>query len=284
MQARREPTRPASAALAVVALALAGCQAAAGPSSPGSSTSGTSAPTSKDAGYSVVVLGDSLPYGGEDCGGCDAFGAVYGALLAEETGRAVEVANLSTHDGVNTPQLLERVQGNPQLRASIAGADVVVVSTGHNDTPWIVEGDDACDGAPGEQVDWSRYTEACAAEVAAAFGVVLDELLVEVAELRDGAPTAVRVITFYNDWIGYEDATPEATVPSTQVLDAFSSTICEVAAARDAVCADTYHAFNGPDGSQAAGTLLADDYTHPSGAGHVRIAEVLLATGTAPLS
>ncbi len=232
----------------------------------------------------MVVLGDSLPYGGEDCGGCDAFGAVYGALLAEETGRAVEVANLSTHDGVNTPQLLERVQGNPQLRASIAGADVVVVSTGHNDTPWIVEGDDACDGAPGEDVDWSRYDEACAAEVAAAFGDVLDGLLVEVAELRDGAPTAVRVITFYNDWIGYEDATPEATVPSTQVLDAFSSTICEVAAARDAVCADTYHAFNGPDGSQAAGTLLADDYTHPSGAGHVRIAEVLLATGTAPLS
>jgi len=42
-------------------------------------------------------------------------------------------------------------------------------------------------------------------------------------------------------------------------------------------------AFNGADGREASGDLLAPDYLHPSDKGYERIAETLVELGFAPL-
>ena len=62
-------------------------------------------------------------------------------------------------------------------------------------------------------------------------------------------------------------------------VDAWDKMMCEAAVKNGFTCVDIYHSFNGPDGLQAAGDLLAADYTHPSQAGNDRIAELLAAEG-----
>lgn len=235
-----------------------------------------------DRSWSLVAIGDSLPFAQQDCGGCPSFVTLFGAEITSPTGAATTVKNLSTHDGATTVDLLEKVQTNESVREALRAADVVVISAGHNDTPWNLN-DDSCDGLSTDDIDWSRFNSACALEEAKEFGVTLDGVLTEVDSLRAGKPTAVRLINSYNDWIGGEGVPPEATAPTKQVLDAFSKVVCDIAAAHDAVCVDTYHAFNGQDGLKAAGPLLAPDYVHPSAMGHERIAELLAAAGLGPL-
>jgi lysophospholipase L1-like esterase len=112
----------------------------------------------------------------------------------------------------------------------------------------------------------------------------LNAILDEIDSLRDGEPTAIRVLTDYNDIIGWDHAAPGSTDTSVEVLHAFYDATCKAAEAHGAVCVDVYHAFNGADGRKAAGNLLADDYLHPSAKGHKRIAELLSASGIAPLA
>jgi lysophospholipase L1-like esterase len=249
-----------------------------------SGTDGSPSPSAghESTGLAMVVIGDSLPYGRGDCGNCTAFPELYGTLIEESTGRNVEVSNLSTHDGVNTHGLLARIRSENPMRAAVAAADVVVVSSGFNDAPWSLD-DDACDGPNGDVIDWTRYTVECIDAAAAEFGTAFNGVLAEVRSLRNEEPTALRVINGYNSWNGWSEAPPEALEPSILVQDAFARTTCEVAEEQGVLCADTYHAFNGADGSQPSGGLLAGDYTHPSAAGHELIADVLFQLGLEPL-
>jgi lysophospholipase L1-like esterase len=60
--------------------------------------------------------------------------------------------------------------------------------------------------------------------------------------------------------------------------------ICGAAEAHGFLCADISTEFNGEDGREPSGDLLASDYTHPSQAGNDLIAEVLIELGFAPLA
>ena len=70
------------------------------------------------------------------------------------------------------------------------------------------------------------------------------------------------------------------------VLDAWSAMTCKAAKANGFACADTYHAFNGPDGLKPiAGDLTASQMNgHPSDKGNEVIARVLSDVGYAPLA
>ncbi len=276
--------RHRSVVLCLAALVLtAGCSGDEGASGKAVAAPTSSGSAPSEGSWTLVAIGDSLPYARQDCGGCPSFATLLAAEITSTTGAPTTVKNLSTHDGATTGDLLEKVKEDESMREALGAADIVVISAGHNDTPWNLN-DDSCDGPSSDDIDWSRFTSACALEAATAFGVALDGVLSEVDELRAGEPTAVRLINFYNDWIGGPGVPPQATAGSKLVLDAFSTVICDVAAAHAARCVDTYHAFNGPDGLQAAGALLAQDHTHPSAAGHERIAELLNASGLAPLT
>jgi lysophospholipase L1-like esterase len=230
-----------------------------------------------------VTIGDSIPFGQADCGGCTDFTTLVAEALQQATGKAVVPYNLSTHDNLTGARLLDRIRTDAYVRASVSQADVVIVTIGHNDTPWNST-DDPCDGNnPDGVFNWPKYVGACVTQQAQRHGSELDGILGEIQSLRDGKPTALRVTTDYNDVIGDPTVGPGTDAPSVAVVNAFARETCRVAALHAAACVDVYHAFNGPQGTSDAGSLLASDHTHPNASGQRRIAELLIAAGFAPL-
>ena len=70
----------------------------------------TASPTGP-APWSLVAVGDSLPYNSsEDCPGCTGFVDRYAAAITKATGHPVKVQNLSQHNGLQTDGLLEELK------------------------------------------------------------------------------------------------------------------------------------------------------------------------------
>lgn len=244
------------------------------------------APSSPGVELSLVGLGDSIP-GGHSCEApCRSYVALLGDLAAAALGRPVTVTNLATNDGLTSDGLLQRVQTDASHRTAIAGADLVTLQVGFND--WqgscMFDGLEAC---------LTRNGMTAAANV----GAILDEI----AALRDGRPTAIRVVTSYDpyvgtarasEWWGFEEADRAAFEAGFgAALTAFNASLCAQAAAHDARCVDTRTAVNGPAWDQEAlpepapGALVkgGDDHVHPTAAGHELVAATIAALGFDPL-
>jgi lysophospholipase L1-like esterase len=230
----------------------------------------------------VVTIGDSIGFAQDDCEGCPSFTTLFSHAIQGRAGMPVLARNLSTRDNLTGKRLITRIKTSAPMRAAVASAQIVIVSIGHNDTPWNSL-DDPCDGDSGNVPHWTAYTGACVVELAKRHGQELDAILTEIETLRAGGPTAIRVLTDYNDIIGWGQAPPQANSRSVEVLNAFYAETCRVAEAHHAICVDVYHSFNGTDGRTASGDLLTDDYTAPSAKGQVRIADLLKAAGLTPL-
>jgi hypothetical protein len=105
--------------------------------------------------------------------------------------------------------------------------------------------------------------------------------------LRELAPEAeIASLTGYDSWRGWPelDAMDATKVDALYAAETYwfqqvTAAQCEEAEAADAACIDVYHAFNGPDGTEPAGDLLAADYTHPSQAGNDVIRDLLVDAG-----
>ena len=77
----------------------------------------------------------------------------------------VVVINRAT-PSIDSAQLLAQLHGDSSLRAELAKADIITVTIGHNDTPWVSD-DDPCDGSQShDHANWSKYTRACVATTA----------------------------------------------------------------------------------------------------------------------
>jgi lysophospholipase L1-like esterase len=178
----------------------------------------------------VVALGDSIPAAvGRECGCTAGYVTLYGRALSRATKKTVDVDNRSV-PGSNSSDLLSAVKTNAGLRTALAGANAVIVTTGHNDTPWIRPSGSA-----------------------ASLGRNLDAILREIRRLRAGRPTLLRVTNFYED----QQRHPK-------VVSAYARAICAVAERHGAGCADVYRAFSptllAADGihpSQAGHRLIA---------------------------
>lgn len=268
---------------------LVGCTPAAPTPSPTQTPISTLTPT--PAPWSLVAVGDSVPYNSsDDCPGCTGFVDRYAAAITKATGHPVKVQNLSHHNGLQTDGLLEELKTDVQHREALANADIIIVSIGGNDSPFNRD-DDPCDGVSRDIIDWSKFNPTCAAAAAEIFRPKLESVFTQIVALRAGKPTIFRTINGYNDWLGGIDSAngsdnpPEATNPTRVVLDAWSAMTCKAAKANGFTCADTYHAFNGPDGLKPiAGDLTASKMNgHPSDKGNEVIAGVLSDLGYAPL-
>ena len=172
----------------------------------------------------------------------------------------VSVLNLATNDQLDSARLLSRVLEDHTYRTALAGADLITLTIGNNDESgfWGCSSDDACSAARAQ----TRQN--------------IDAILHEIASLRAGRPTAIRVTDYYDMAIGDQPGAAEK-------LAAFNAMICEVAEANGAVCVDLVPAFNGPDGTADAGDLLLGDHVHASKAGQDLIASRIDAAGYAPL-
>jgi lysophospholipase L1-like esterase len=268
-----------------LATALGGCSSS-DDSDPASSRSSASASESSGPAVRLVVVGDSIPYNSpDDCPGCTGFVDRYATALARATGRKVATSNLSEHTGLTLPQLVQELQS---FKEPLAEADAIIVGIAHNS--FALNNDEQCgttfDEAASTLKDWTKVTPRCAASSAAEYRPQYDELYATIASWREGRPTVLRTIDKYNDWNGWEDAhlTPDQQRRTVFMHDSWNRMLCRSAEQHGFGCADIYHAFNGPDGAEPSGDLLAADYTHPSDRGNARIAQVLVARGFAPLA
>lgn len=267
-------------AIAGASLVMMGCSSAGDPPS-----SPTSAPATAAAPLSLVVIGDSIPYNGQEaCPNCKGFVTQYANALAKATGREVTTKNRSEHTGLTLPDLMKEL---PELRGELSSADAIIVGIAHNSFPL---NDEAPCGSPvdptaGTIEDWSKVDAACAAQATKRYRPVYDELFSTVSGWRTGKPTILLTVNRYNDWIGFEQAnlTPEQAEQTVILHDAWNSMLCDSAEANNFDCTDVYHAFNGAVGSKPSADLLATDYTHPSQLGNDEITKLLTQRGFAPL-
>jgi acyl-CoA thioesterase-1 len=265
----------------LAALTLAACSATGG--NRAHVTASAHPVASVAARWTLVALGDSLAQARpEECAGCIGYPALYGRAVHSATGMRVIVINRAT-PSIDSAQLLAQVRGDRSLRAELAKADIITVTIGHNDAPWVSD-DDPCDSSQShDHANWSKYTPACVATTAQRLRSNLGQVLGELAKLRAGKRTMFRVTNFYDDNMKDPLADPGGDAASKYVVDTYSTVICTVARAHQAACADIYHAFNGARGTRFDGPYVAADHVHPSAAGQQLIAQVLRSLGYAPL-
>lgn len=252
----------------------------------GACGSGNSAGSSKDEAGSLhlVAIGDSIPFNSpEDCPKCTGFVDRYADALAEATGHKVETQNLSQHNNLTLPMLLDELDG---FKDQLSTADAIVIGIAHNSI--ALNQDEACgttfDTTTNNFADWSKMTPKCAADSAAEYEASYDKLFSTVDEWREGKPTIQLTLNKYSDWIGWDALAPEHQTATVPFHDDWNKMLCASAESNGFTCVDLYHAFNGPDGTKPAGDLLAADYTHPSDKGNATIADLLASKGFAPLT
>lgn len=274
------PMRRTAGGLAVlVAVALlVGCTGS------GSGAPAQAATTTTRPALHLVAIGDSIPFNDAgDCPGCTGFVVRYAAAVQQATGRAVETQNLSQHNGLTLPMLMDELDSfTPQLSA----ADIIVIGIAHNSNELASDTPCGASRDAEENPNWAVMTSACAQTSATKYRPIYDELFSKVAALRAGKPTILRTINRYDDVIGAPSVTLNA-VRQAKVrtfLKTWDEMLCASATKASFGCADIYAAFNGPDGRKPSGALLGGDYTHPSDQGNAVIAQTLVAEGFAPLA
>jgi lysophospholipase L1-like esterase len=232
----------------------------------------------------MVVIGDSIPFNSpDDCQGCTGFADRYAAAVGAATGKKVLVTNLSQHNGLTLPMLLDELDS---FRPMLTAADVIVVGIAHNSNE--LSSDTPC-GAPlgaDNQPDWTKLTPACAAASAQSYRERYERLYATITHWRAGKPTVLRTINRYDDWRGAPGITLSAQqlATVTTFIGTWNQMLCAAARKASFGCVDIYRAFNGPDGTKPSGALVGKDYTHPSDAGNALIADTLAKAGFAPLA
>lgn len=269
--------------LATAATALA--QDDASPAAPPSAAAQPSAAAATE-GLSLVGLGDSHP-GALGCSGsCRSYVEVYGELAADALGQSVATTNLATNDSLESPTLLWRVENDAAHREALAGADLITVQIGLND--W--QGACMFDG----------LTE-CLADGAATVESNLPAILGEIDALRQGLPTVVRVVSYFDpyvgtvqapEWWGFDPAEREAFESAfASALTDFNAMLCRVAVEHAAICIDGRTPIPGPgwdiealpEPADGALVLGGDDHLHLTAAGHQLVAQAIADEGFAPL-
>lgn len=261
------------AVLMMTAMIAVACSRAPGSSRPASVGVISSVPSPSEAdavGWTYVALGDSIVGEG--------YPQLLANLIQDQAGKSVTVTSLAD-GGETSATLLASLRAVGPVRDAVAGADIVTITVGGNDVdPFGTFPADMC--APG------GVESTCLARYNPDFEVNLDAILTEIENIRAGQPTLIRPTTpDYNPFIGWDAApTPEFGLSFyRQVADAEAQAVCSLAMTHGLVCADFYHEFNGTDGTEDGGSLLAADHAHPSAAGSQLIAQVILDAGLAPL-
>ena len=221
---------------ALLALWIAACSAGPGPeatsSTPSSGSTFGSAPSpslsaSASPALSLVVFGDSWGYGAH-CNGCTPWPKLLPADYKSSLGVDVTLTDLSENGG-NSALLVDELKNKPAYRDAIANADIVAFNQGINDLDKTID--------PAALDDMWKTN--------------LDAMLDVVDELRNGQPTAVRMVGISNEYI--DNAGLQGLAKSGHVIfGAFNDVSCSVAADHGGQCVDLRPILNGPDGEQPA--------------------------------
>jgi lysophospholipase L1-like esterase len=201
-------------------------------------------------------------------------------LVQAGTGRAVAASNLAA-GGKTSTDLLAEVRSDASTRTAIGAADIVLLGIGGGD---LNEGDAAlaAGGCKGK---------ACYEGTVATFSKNIGAIVEEISRIRGGKPTVLRAITLPNVLPGAEDVIPPSLVPVAPEVGPYTArglrdATCTALKANGGLCIDAVTAFNGPGADTDAyklGLLNHTDCCYPNEKGQGLMAQLLYATGLAPL-
>jgi hypothetical protein len=293
----RVASRSTVITLAVATLiALCGCSASNTSGASSTSGSGThpSARPSAKPDFTYLALGDSNVYGNpDDCGSCTPYPSLVAKQLAASSGKTIALFNGAQHNRLTAGALLDEINQDlwgaipadaktPSPKGAIAAADIITITLNDNSIPWTQD----------ENICNNDYGAKCIGLAEKPYIKDLDGVLTEIASLRAGKPTAIRVTTEYNFLIPGKVYFPDWPVSAIKqakgnvrlFLDQWNKDVCATAKKHGAVCVDIYHAINGAKGLMP----LPDGWFSPmygdlNQGGHDFIAKELLKQGWAPL-
>lgn len=268
---------PVTALMLALALGTAACTADDGTSArttPKGSTAATSDSSSAPPGPVYVSLGDSWPEGAH-CNGCRTFPQIHAEALETTLGKPVTFVDLAgqaqpyfdTPGGGGSAGLLKALRTEEAFREEVARGDVIVIATGPNDGGDIFEQITA--GRCGGKDD-----TACVRPLARTWKREFDAILDEIAALREGRPTAIRLVNAAN---AFDDPASSAATRRgfAAYFEGLTAAVCGNAEEHDAVCVDVRPVLNGPEFEQPV-----DDSSQAS---MDAVAELLIDTGVAEL-
>ncbi len=197
--------------------------------------------------------------------------------ITEEYGVEIRVRDEATSTLPATAILSRLDSNNPELRNLVAEAEIVFV----NGNP---RGSDATDDLEHCVSVTGPAPVSYTSEDLAPYRAVLAQVYDRVAELRSGAPTAVRAMDFYNPVVSSWQL---HGIESDCALgwSAFTEAIHQAAADHDVLVARVAEAFNGPgfDEDPATKDLLGPDGVVTNETGKAIIVDLLHELGYAPL-
>lgn len=230
----------------VCALVVSGCGT--------SPSAGSSMPQGP---WSVVALGDSVPYG-SNCG-CTPYPELSATSLTLPATREVAATNDAVA-GFTTEDVLTQLRSDPEVISDVRKAYVVEIEVGANDV--------AYSGSCGPTV-------ACYQPMIPTIEHNLAEIVGRVRELTAGHPVLLVLLDYWSVWLGgqYADAQGPAYVDAAQtVTDQLNTVIKTTAANSRSAYVDLRAAFKGPDYQFDETHYLSNDGDHPNAAGHEQIA------------
>jgi len=209
-----------------------------------------------------VVLGDSSQWG---------FGTFYAAYMEADLGVKVQVQD-RTIGGLSSKDLLERLRTNQRLRSEIHNAEVITFSPG-GPTPYTGMGCQGNCDPPNASVD-----------ALAAYKADCEAIVAEIAALRHGKPTLIRVSTYYCPYCKRwkEEGCDAECRP---YWDTINAVITEVAGEHHIPFANLFAAFSGPDYDEDPHDkgYIGPDGVHANEAGQKVIADAFRKLGYATI-
>ena len=173
-------------------------------SAPSPSLSASASPADNSA-LSLVVFGDSWGYGAH-CNGCTPWPKLLPSDYESSLGVDVTLTDL-TENGGNSALLVDELKNKPAYRDAIASADIVAFNQGINDLD--------------KTIDPAALTNMWTTNLDGMFDVV--------DELRNGQPTAVRMVGISNEYLN--DAGLQGLGKLGPVIfESFNKVSCSVAA------------------------------------------------------
>ena len=240
-------------------------------------------PTSADAAtwtWNYVAFGDSWPQGNH-CNGCTPFPVLWAEDLDAHPGWDVEFTDFtgeqerSAAQSKGSASLLEALQNDEMTRAAVQTADIILIATGPNELELL--------GPPPSDTHCPAPEYECIGELGQIWSDNFEAILTEIQTLRDGQPTAIRLVNAANPWLSVPEmneglpddfATTGGAPPP--IPDCPTASMCEAAEAHDAICIDVRPLINGSSLDQAGDENAPETMR--------AITDVLLATGVPELT
>jgi hypothetical protein len=233
---------------------------------------GQSSAPSETAAWHFVAFGDSYPEGAHCPGPCTMFPERYATGIHEMTGRETvftdftgsQEPGLPADEHETTASLLTSLRFNAATRDAVRSADIIMITSGSNEIHHALDCDEA-------------VLPDCVEALQRLWLVNYDAILDEIALLRDGAPTAIRLVGNQNDFIsdpGLAAAGADVGIDAAmgaRIFRHLNEAACDVAADHGAICLDLRPLINGPTMDQPGDSHSETNLQ--------AIADALLATG-----